>query len=109
MNTTGHEGLLRRKFTTRTKEEIDSLVEQWKQSGKNKTEFCAEQKINYQTFIGWTTPKKSHHKKSSSFIPLSVAMGEEKQNIFAEFYFKNGNRICFHQSVSAEYFQSLLK
>lgn len=102
MNTTG-------KFTTRTKEEINSLVELWKQSGKNKTAFCREQNINYQTFVGWTTPKKSHHKKPSPFIPLSISVGEEKQNIFASIYFRNGNRVCFHQSVSAEYFQSLLK
>ena len=102
MNTTG-------KFTTRTKEEINSLLDQWKQSGKNKTVFCHEQNINYQTFIGWTTPKKSRHKKSSSFIPLNVSVQEEKQNIFASIQFRNGNRICFHQPVSAEYFQSILK
>jgi len=102
MNTTG-------KLTIRTKEEIQSLVELWKQGGKSKTEFCREQNINYQTFIGWTTPKKSHHKKTSSFLPLTVSAEEEKQNIFAEVYFRNGSRICFHQSVSAKYFQSLLK
>lgn len=102
MNTTG-------KFTTRTKEEIDSLVEQWRQSGKNKMAFCRERNINYQTFIGWTTPKKSHHKKTSSFIPLSIAAGQERQNIFATIYFRNGSCVCFHQNVSAEYFQSLLR
>ena len=102
MNTTG-------KFTSRTKEEIDLLVELWKQSGKNKAIFCREQNVNYQTFIGWTIPKKSHHKKTSSFIPVRVGMGEERQTVFANIYFKNGNRVCFYEPVSADYFQSLLK
>ena len=99
MNTTG-------KLTIRTKEEIQSLVELWKRGGKSKTEFCREQNINYQTFIGWTTPKKTHREKSPAFIPIAL---NDSQKPFAEIHFKNGSRVCFYRSVGAKYFQSLLK
>jgi len=94
------------KFTRHTKEEINSLVELWRQSGKNKTEFCRERKINYSSFIGWTTLKKTHHKKSASFIPIEL---NDSQKLFAEIHFKNGSRVCFYQPIGADYLQSLFR
>ncbi|MEO5643176.1 MAG: hypothetical protein ABIQ40_12695 [Bacteroidia bacterium] len=91
----------------RSKQEVIDLIERLKQSGKTKKVFAQENGVKYMTFIDWTNRpgRKSHWKKKKSFIPLAV--NNVAGHLFAELHFKNGNRVCFHQPVSAEYFQLL--
>jgi hypothetical protein len=89
----------------RTEEEISTLIERWRASGKNKKTFCRENDVNYMTFIGWTRPRprvqKEKTKKSSSFIPLSI--NQAGAGVFAELNLPGGERIIFHAPMSAEY------
>ena len=96
----------------RSKEEIRQYVEQWQQSGKNKTIFCLENNLNYLTFIGWTNPKKKKKKKEnlsdlSGFIPLKI--NNTSEDLFAEIHLSDGTKVCLHQSVPALYLRSLIR
>lgn len=37
----------------RTANEIFDFIEKWKSSGLTKKEFCLNERLNYQTFMGW--------------------------------------------------------
>lgn len=109
------------KPTLRSKEEIVSLIEQWRASGKNKTTFCRENNLVYMTFIGWTSAKKKAkpaslirrtpfgvgRKKLSGFIPVRVSKTERE--IFAEINLRDGSKIIFHREVSVQYLRSVLR
>lgn len=88
----------------RSKEEITSLIEQWRTSGKNKKQFCQENNLTYMTFIGWTAPKK---KTKSAFIPIHV--NKTLPTIFAEINLPDGSHIILHNEVSAHYLKSVLR
>ena len=96
----------------RSKEEIQTLVLAWQQSGKSKSLFCKENQLNYLTFMSWTNPpkKKKHKVKSpptSGFIPLQI--NNKRLEFFVEVHLLNGNKISFHESVTAEYLRSLVR
>jgi hypothetical protein len=93
-----------------SKEEINQVVELWKQSGKTKKSFADEQGLKYVTFTGWC---KRHGRKKivqkstpEKFIPIEV---KQEPSIFAELEFSAGQKIVFYQSVTAEYLKTLLK
>lgn len=93
---------------SRTPEEIVQIKQLWSESGKSKKQFTEEQGINYMTFIGWFSTKKERTvSKKLGFVPLKVP-----HNVitpFAEISFSKGQRVVFHQPVSAEFLQLLLK
>jgi hypothetical protein len=91
------------KPAARSKEEKATLTRQWRASGKDKTTFCRENKINYMTFIGWTCTKKKE-KTKPSFIPLEI----NPPAVFAELSLR-GAKIIFHSPVSAQFLKTLLK
>lgn len=96
----------------RSKETIQGLIMKWQQSRQSKVLFCKENNLNYLTFVSWTNPtkkKKSKLKSSitSGFLPLKIK-DIPKVN-FAEVQLINGTKICFHESVSAEYLRCLVR
>lgn len=93
--------------TPRTYEETEHIKTQWKASGKSKKQFSAEQGINYMTFIGWFSRKKKENKTKPGFVPVRLTNDISKP--FAEISFPKGHRVVFHQAVSAEYLQLILK
>ena len=100
-------------YVTRSREEVQKLIDQWKQSGKNKTVFCREQNIKYLTFIGWTNPKRKKSKPvaPSGFVPLKFTENRTSahENIFAEINFRNGSSVKIHSSVSSGFLRNLLR
>lgn len=93
---------------SRTKEEIVTLKQLWSESGKSKKRFTQEHGINYMTFIGWFSGEKKKSKaKKSGFVPLSFTHDPAKP--FAEILLSKGARVVFHQPVSADFLQLLLK
>jgi len=46
----------------RTWEERETLVRQWRESGKKMSDWCRERQIPITTFCGWTYRKKRSHK-----------------------------------------------
>lgn len=98
----------------RTPEEIQQIINQWRESGKTKKDFCLEQNIKYLTFIGWSRPgerKKysasKNKNKHSGFVSLDVR--DFPGEIFALAQLRNGNRITVYQHVPAGYLRQLMK
>lgn len=93
-----------------SKDEINQLVELWKQSGKTKKSFADEQGLKYVTFTGWCKRhgRKKNIQKSTpeKFIALEL---KQDSSIFAELSLNSGQKVVFYQSVPAEYFRTLLK
>lgn len=93
---------------SRTAEEIARLKQLWSESGKSKKQFTQEEGINYMTFIGWfSSKKKKAVGKKPGFVPIKVS--SEVIKPFAEISFSKGHRVVFHQPVSADFLQTLLK
>lgn len=93
---------------SRTAEEIARLKQLWSESGKSKKQFTDEHGINYMTFIGWfSTKKKKTVTQQPGFVPLAIS--HDVTSPFAEISFSKGHRVVFHQPVSADFLQLLLK
>jgi hypothetical protein len=100
----------------RSKEQIQEIVKQWQQSGKNKRTFCEENKLNYMTFIGWSNRLKQRKKikkgksfKGSGFVPVIPSTRDKGSSVvFAEIRYSNGCAITLQQSVPAEYLHNLV-
>ena len=101
---------LKKPSAKRTRQEIDSIIEQWSKSGKTKKDFCEAFPIKYQTFISWTKRKKREsaikEKASPGFIPLEIS--KETRTIFAEVKLTNGNSVLLYDYVGTGYLRSLL-
>jgi hypothetical protein len=95
------------KPTFRSKEEITAIIERWRASGKNKKIFCQENNLTYQTFIGWTAPKKKAKEKFPAFIPVRVS--KPSPDFFAEINLPGGSKIIFQNEVRAEYLRMILR
>jgi len=93
-----------RRYTDLEKQE---LIEQWKQSGKNKFAFCKENSLSYFSFCDWVRKRKRGPKTKPSFVAVSVKGNSEKP--FAELSLKNGIQITLHQAVDAAFLSALLK
>ena len=93
---------------SRTQEEVIRLKQLWSESGKTKKQFSEEQGINYMTFIGWfSSEKKIRKSKKAGFVPVQIK--HDPAVPFAEVLLSKGSRIVFHQAVSVEYLQLLLR
>jgi hypothetical protein len=96
-----------RNVPSRTREQVEELIGQWKASGIGKKEFCAREGIKYQTFVSWFYKRFKKPSKPRSFIPIEVQT--PMPAIFAEIQLSNSRKIIFHQSVNIEFFQAILK
>lgn len=92
----------------RSPEEVAACIEAWKSSGLNKKKFCELEGINYQTFFGWMNGRnRKSFSGENKFIPLEV--NPSSVGPFAEVHLGNNKKIIFHQPVSLEFFQAVLK
>jgi hypothetical protein len=92
----------------RNQQDIDILLTQYRQSGQSQKEFAKANTINYKTFQNWIGKRaKREGATSNSFIPLAV--DSIQPTVFAEVYLRNGHRLVFHQTISIDLFQHLIK
>jgi len=97
-----------KKILKRTAKEILEYIEKWKLSGQTKKEFCLNESLNYQTFMGWMGRRKPKSPiLKNKFIPLEIS--PPCAGPFAEVHLGNNRKIIFHQPVSWEFFQGVLK
>ena len=89
------------------REEKEALIKEWMSSGIKKKEFCNLKGLNYNTFISWKLVQAKSSEPLSRFVPVQVEYSGKR--IFAEIEFNNSRRIIFHQQVSVELLQQLLK
>jgi len=88
--------------------EKQEFIEQWKQSGKNKSSFCKERFLSYHSFNDWIRRRnRKKEKPKTSFVPLKIKNYEE--SIFTQLLLKNGTAVNIFQYVEASYLVTLLK
>ena len=88
--------------------EREELIEQWKQSGKNKLAFCKEREIGYFSFNSWIKGKKKKAMKVKSGF-VSVKVKNQGENISAKFILKSGTIVNVYQALDADFISALLK
>ncbi len=94
-------------FTDIQKQE---LIQEWKQSGKTKIDFCKEKELNYFTFVNWSADKKKRNKPvppASSFIPVKVSQNTD--SLFAQLKLRSGAVVNIYQPVESGYLSALVK
>jgi len=89
------------------------LIEQWEQSGVSQKDFYHEHNIPAHVFYYWhkcyRKQRTSLNKKSippNGFVQLEPSLVPSASNV--ELLLTNGNRIIFHQPVSADYLKGLI-
>jgi hypothetical protein len=89
-----------------TKEQQLAMIATWQQSGQSQKQFCLQNKIAYHVFHYWYKVYRSQVATTSgSFVAVNIAP-QLQCNI--ELYLTNGNRIVFHQGVSADFLKALI-
>jgi hypothetical protein len=84
------------------------LIEQWKESGLPKKEFCVKQQVANATFHYWFKKYKNQDAvKFPAFIPIRVRASNPTQ-VFAELVLVDGKKITFYNSVDASFLKTLL-
>lgn len=92
----------------RPKEEVAKLLIEWEQSNLSKKDFCNQNNINYQTFIGWIVQRRNQNQPiEKKFIPIQVEA--RNSNVFAEIHLTSTKKIILYQSVSVEMIKTILR
>jgi hypothetical protein len=90
------------------RQQMFSMIEDWKQSKQTQQAYCKGHSINYHRFYYWYKQYKANNaagaNQRSSFISLSMPATSSS----AELIYPDGRRILFHQGVDANYLKALL-
>ena len=92
----------------RSKEEVRQILQEWQQSGLSKKVFCAQNQINYQTFIGWGVQQRNVNKPASKGF-VQVEIPKHTGGVFAEIHLERGKKVILHHPVATEVLVTLLK
>jgi hypothetical protein len=94
-----------------TRKIMFSAISQWQSSGLTQLRFCKEQNIRYHVFHYWYKQFRLKDAASESnarpFIALKSFTSSE--SVFAELSVSNGKCLIFHQPVSADFLNALIK
>lgn len=97
--------------TTPDKDQMFSLIEQWKKSELSQKSFCIQHELRYYIFHYWYKRYRNEHKslvgKASSFIPIKVNPSLSSL-VHTELVYPDGKRVLFHQPVDAQFLRTLL-
>lgn len=91
------------------REKMFDLIEQWKQSGLAKKEFCVRHQIANATFHYWF--KKYNQNDDSgetSFVPIHIKELKSQDQPFAELVLPDGRKLTFYNALDASFLKSLL-
>lgn len=89
-----------------TKEQQLAMIATWQQSGQSQKQFCLQNNIAYHVFHYWYKVYRNQvAANSGSFVAVNIAP-QLQSNI--ELHLTNGNRIVFHQAVSADFLKALI-
>lgn len=95
------DSMQKRKTVIRTWETKKALCEEWKASGKTKTDFCREKNIGLSTFYSWCNQLWPEQKKERLFLPLqvkkmpSIESTKAQDQTDVELILSNGNLLRF--------------
>jgi len=91
-----------------SREQMFSLIEDWKRSGLTRQAYCRAHSIGYHRFLYWDKKFQAANAvgldEPSSFISLAVPSVVPS----AELIYPDGRRLLFHQGVDPTYLKALL-
>lgn len=89
-----------------SREEIASMITEWRKSGKSRTLYAAEKGISYFAFVRWIRKLDCKHPapKSKGFVQLPTII---TPSVFAELQLNCGHKIIFYQPFPSDYFHKL--
>ncbi len=92
------------------RQQMFSIIEQWRTSGLNQKAFCEQRSIRYYVFHYWYKRYKIQQSgvadNAGSFVKLQVAKPSSSGGV--EINFPGGIRILFHEPVSSNYLKALV-
>ncbi len=92
------------------REQMFSMIEQWRTSGLTQKAFCQQRSMRYYVFHYWYKRYKIQQSgvddNAGSFVKLQVAKPSSSGGI--EINFPGGIRILFHEPVSSNYLKALV-
>ncbi len=91
-----------------TASQREDLIQEWKQSGKSKKDFCVEKGLKYMTFVCWKAKEENKDTLAKDSF-MQVEVRNEPDTLFAKLLFKNGTALHIFQAVEASYLSRLLK
>lgn len=96
----------KQKFSEHQKQ---TLLKEWKQSGKTKIDFCKEKDLKYFTFVSWKEikDKKKASDIGNSFLPVKIKKSSDSP--FAQLTLKNGAVVKIYSPVAATFLAILVK
>lgn len=94
-----------------TQERMFNLISGWQQSEVSQKLYCEQHGIRYHVFHYWYKRFRESRadNKVRTFIPLQIkAPATAGINAGIELVLANGNRILFHEPVSADFIKSII-
>ncbi len=92
------------------RQQMFSMIEQWRTSGLTQKAFCQQRSIRYYVFHYWYKRYKIQQSgvedNAGSFVKLQVAKPSSSGGV--EINFPGGIRILFHEPVSSNYLKALV-
>lgn len=92
------------------RQQMFSMIEQWRTSGLTQKAFCEQRSIRYYVFHYWYKRYKMQQSgvddNAGSFVKLQVATPSSSGGV--EINFPGGIRILFHEPVSSNYLKALV-
>jgi hypothetical protein len=93
------------------RQQMLSMVEDWKRSGQNQRAYCQAHSISYHQFHYWYKRYKMGqvpgNDSGSSFI--EVQLPAPQSHDYAEVIYPDGKRVLFHQAVDVSFLKALIK
>jgi hypothetical protein len=93
-----------------TRQQMFSLIEQWRTSGLTQKAFCEQRSLRYYVFHYWYKRYKMQQSdvddNAGSFVKLQVEKSSPAAPV--EINFPGGIRIIFHEPVSSSYLKALV-
>jgi hypothetical protein len=93
-------------------QQMFNSIEQWQRSGVSQKAWCAEKDVPYSVFHYWYRRFRNLHpenKKSATDSFVQIKVPDHWSGIpWCELVLTNGQKLIFHQPLSAEFIRSLL-
>lgn len=93
------------------RQQMFSMIEDWKRSGQNQRAYCQSHSISYHQFHYWYKRYKIAQAPAddsrSSFI--EVQLPAVQNHDYAEVIYPDGKRVLFHQAVDVSFLKALIK
>ena len=88
-------------------EEWKVIIEEWKQSGQSKSDYCKLQSISYFKLRYWINKFNKENKSDSKFIKIKLPFVKQSSEIYCEVQLPSGVKVIFKQQPDIEYIKQI--